>query len=106
VYAEPPIATELRVYDLCQLFPRGFAGGGIQDSTSVGLRLSCDGDEQRGYPSWRVRCLGSAVGSSQSRPTRRPTGRGCGPARADDETNASRDGLGVIAHCLCSQNRR
>jgi len=29
VYAEPPIATELRVYDLCQLFPRGFAGGGI-----------------------------------------------------------------------------
>ena len=35
VYAEPPIAGELRVYDLCQLFPLGFAGGG-----NTGLYLS------------------------------------------------------------------
>jgi hypothetical protein len=31
MYAEPPIAGELGVYELCQLFPLGFAGRGIQD---------------------------------------------------------------------------
>jgi hypothetical protein len=33
VYAKPPIAGELRVYDLCQLFPLAFAG-------NTGLYLS------------------------------------------------------------------
>jgi hypothetical protein len=49
VYAEPSIVGELRVYDLRQLFPRGFERG-IQDPTSVGLRLSCDGGRAAWVP--------------------------------------------------------
>jgi len=49
VYAEPSVAGELRVYDLRQLFPRGFERG-IQDPTSVGLRLSCDGGRAAWVP--------------------------------------------------------
>jgi hypothetical protein len=46
VYAEPPIAGELRVYDLRQLFPRGFAGGEYRTLTQLDCDFPVTGDEQ------------------------------------------------------------
>jgi len=49
VYAEPPIAGEFRVYDLCQLFPLWIFGGNT-GLTSVELRLYCDRTSRVGTP--------------------------------------------------------
>ena len=60
VYAEPSIAGELRVYDLRQLFPLLAFRREYRTQPQLDCDFPVTGDEQRGYLSWMVRCLGSA----------------------------------------------